>query len=217
MVSRPQRRVSRETRRATAERVCAGLGLDAVDANRLVDVADLLGGVAVARGFIAPRDRGRLLERHVLDAVRAAPFVDGAGSVADVGSGAGIPGLPLAVVLPENHFDLIEPRQARVAFLESAVDRLGLANVRVVHGRVETADGRSYDAATARAFAPLERAWETIRSKLRPAGRLIFFGGERIAVPTSLPGASGLERRDPDPTVAAVLARSGPLIIITAQ
>jgi 16S rRNA (guanine527-N7)-methyltransferase len=184
---------------------------------RLVDLADLLAGVAVERGFIAPGDADRLLERHVLDGVRATPFLTAGDSVADVGSGAGIPGVPLAIVLPDVRFELIEPRQARVAFVESTVDRLGLTNVSVVHGRVEAVGDASYDAALARAFAPVDRAWATIRPKLRAGGRLVFYAGERAELPPELPGAAAIDRHDADPETAAVLERNGPLIIITAQ
>jgi 16S rRNA (guanine527-N7)-methyltransferase len=201
----------------TTERVLEALGLDTGSARRLVELADLLRDVAAERGFIAPGDAERILERHVLDALRAAPFLPTRRTVGDVGTGAGIPGLPLAVVLSGVRFDLIEPRQARVAFLESAIDHLGLSNARVIHGRVEGVADGSYGTALARAFAPLERAWGAIRPKLRPEGRLVFFAGERAAMPSSLPGAASIERHVPGQGVATVLARSGPLIIITAQ
>jgi 16S rRNA (guanine527-N7)-methyltransferase len=216
MGGEPQGRVSRETRIDEAERFCGLVGVDAGHAAALVAFGELLGGVAVARGFIAPRDGERVLERHVLDGVRGAELIEGASVVGDVGSGAGVPGVALAIVAPDVRFELVEPRQARVAFLESVVERLGLRNVGVVHGRVEGVAEAAWDLGLARAFAPIDRAWEVIRPALRPGGRLVFWAGRGVEVPTEMAGASSIDRHQPDPAVAAVLERSGPLIIITA-
>jgi 16S rRNA (guanine527-N7)-methyltransferase len=197
--------------------LCEAVGVRPGYGEALVSFADLLSGVAVARGFIAPGDAERVLERHVLDGVRGARFVEGVSVVGDVGSGAGVPGVALAIVTPDVRFELVEPRQARVAFLESVVDRLRLANVGVIHGRVETVSEAAFEVALARAFAPVERAWPVIRPALRSGGRLVFWAGQTAEVPGKMSGASSIDRHGSDPAVAAVLERSGPLIIITAQ
>jgi 16S rRNA (guanine527-N7)-methyltransferase len=170
---------------------------------------DLLEDVAVPRGLIASGDRERLLDRHVLDALRAAPAIRRAETIADLGSGAGLPGIPLAIARPDARFTLIEPRQPRAAFLELVVERLGLDNVEVAIARVEDLRGASFDAATARAFAPVDRAWELGRRVLVADGSLVVFAGRGAAVPPELAGASSVVSQRP------LLASQGPLIIIS--
>jgi 16S rRNA (guanine527-N7)-methyltransferase len=178
-------------------------------ADRLGAYVDLLEDVAVPRGFIASGDRERLLDRHVLDALRAAAAIRRAETIADLGSGAGLPGIPLAIVRPEARFTLIEARRPRAAFLELAAERLGLDNVEVAPARVEDLRDRSFDAATARAFAPVDRAWELGRRVLVTGGSLVVFAGRDAAVPRELAGASTVVSQQP------LLASQGPLIIIS--
>lgn len=187
----------------------AATGDATTGADRLGAYIDLLDGVAIPRKFIAPGDRGRLLDRHVLDALRAASALRGAETVADLGSGAGLPGLPLAIVRPDARFTLIESRGPRGAFLELAVERLGLDNVEVALARVEDLHDRSFDAATARALAPVDRAWELGRRVLVAGGRLVVFAGRGALVPRALAGASSVVSEPP------LLASQGPLIIIS--
>ena len=99
----------------------------------------------------------------------------------------------LAVALPTVQFVLTEARTRRAAFLELAVERLGLENATVHSGRVEYLDVR-FDACTARAFATLPQAWESARRTLEPGGSLVFFAGATERVPDSLPGASSIVR-----------------------
>ncbi len=178
-------------------------------ADRLGAYIDLLEDVAIPRGFIASGDRGRLLDRHVLDALRAAGALRGAETIADLGSGAGLPGIPLAIVRPDARFTLIESRRPRGAFLELAVERLRLDNVEVALARVEDLRDRSFDAATARAFAPVDRAWELGRRVLVAGGSLVVFAGRDATVPRELAGAFSVVSQPP------LLASQGPLIIIS--
>lgn len=134
---------------------------------------------AVPMGMIAASDRARLWERHVHESAAAASvFAPEDRDAVDLGSGAGLPGIPLAIELPLVRFVLAESRAKRVGFLEYAVAELGLDNVAIHHGRVEDLPGRSFDVATARAFAPPARSWEAAEPLLRPAGRLVYFAGE---------------------------------------
>jgi 16S rRNA (guanine527-N7)-methyltransferase len=141
----------------------------------------LLLATAVPRGMVAASDRDRLWERHILDGLRAAGEIPSAARVADMGSGAGIPGVPLAIVRPDSRFVLIEPRRGRVAFLEAVVDDLHLTNVTVFLGRAGDVDG-GFDVAMARALAAPIESWEIAEPLLGPAGRLIYWAGKGFDV-----------------------------------
>jgi 16S rRNA (guanine527-N7)-methyltransferase len=105
---------------------------------------------------LGPNEGPRLWERHVLDSLVPLDVVYNCRLVADVGSGAGLPGLPLAIACPWVRFTLVEPRRLRAAWLREATDRLGLTNVDVAGTTWEGAPRRRYDAVTARAVATPE-------------------------------------------------------------
>ena len=144
--------------------------------DRLRSYVDLLRDRAVDLGLVASGDRERIQERHVDDSLQAAPLIRAGENVCDIGSGAGLPGIPLAIALPESRFVLVEPKRKAVAFLELVVDSLGLGNVEVVHRRVEDTDVVA-DVATTRAFGPVDRSWSAACGVLRPGGRLLYFAG----------------------------------------
>lgn len=127
----------------------------------LKQYVDILASRGIDWGIIGPREKVRLWERHVLNSLALLPLIPQGSSVADVGSGAGLPGLPLALVRRDIRVDLIEPLLRRCTFLSLAVDELGLEErVQVVRARAEE-HGRSYDVVVCRAVAPLPRllAW----------------------------------------------------------
>jgi 16S rRNA (guanine527-N7)-methyltransferase len=139
--------------------------------------ASLLSEKAVPLGLVAESDRDRLWERHIEDCLRATAAFRPEDRVAyDLGSGAGLPGIVLACALPDRTFRLVEPRRRAAAFLELAVERLRLENVELLITRAEELDEPA-DVATARAFAPLDRAWSAAHRLLRPGGRLVYFAG----------------------------------------
>lgn len=143
-----------------------------------------LAGAGVERGLIGPRETPRLWDRHVLNSVVLGPLLAGGCSVVDVGSGAGLPGIPLALARPDCSYVLLEPLARRAAFLSEVVDDLGLgAYVRVVRGRAEdhARTGAAYDVAVARAVAPLDRLAAWCLPLLRPGGRLLALKGDRAA------------------------------------
>lgn len=131
--------------------------------------------------LVSPGDLERFEERHIRDSLRALPYVRQApaGPAVDVGSGAGLPGVPLAIADPERSWVLLEPRQRRAAFLEEVVRELGLTHVEVVAETAEqaAAGGRSFSVATARALAPPGAAMEMIRPLVRPKGVILVFVG----------------------------------------
>jgi len=148
--------------------------------------ARLLTGPGVERGLIGPRESGRIWERHLLNCAALAPLLPSGARVVDVGSGAGLPGLALAIRRPDLYVDLVESLRRRTDFLTEVVDDLGLgAQIRVVRGRVEDATVvdtlGSADWVTARAVAPLDRLVAWCLPLLRPGGSLLALKGERAA------------------------------------
>ena len=110
------------------------------------------------RGLVGPRELDRLWTRHILNSSAVLDFVPEAGSVIDVGSGAGFPGLVVAICRPKCSVTLVDSMERRCTWLEDAVDELGLQNTQVLHGRSETLIGRtSADIVTARAVARLRK------------------------------------------------------------
>ena len=112
----------------------------------------------VERGLIGPREAPKLWDRHVLNCLALTSLVAPGAAVADLGSGAGLPGLVLAIGRPDLTVTLVEPLQRRTIFLDEVIDELELKDVRVVRGRAEDLHGRErFDVVTARALAPLDR------------------------------------------------------------
>jgi 16S rRNA (guanine527-N7)-methyltransferase len=120
--------------------------------------AGLLATAGVTRGLIGPREVPRLWDRHLINCALIGAGVPPGVSVCDIGSGAGLPGLVLAIARPDLRITLVEPLLRRTTFLDEAVRELGLTNVLVVRERAEALHGRSrFDVVTSRAVAPLER------------------------------------------------------------
>ena len=138
--------------------------------------ADLLASAGVERGLIGPREVPRLWERHLLNCAVVVPRVPIGASVADVGSGAGLPGLVWAIARPDLQVTLIEPLLRRTVFLEEAVDVLGLDQVTVVRSRAEDLT-EQFDVVTARAVAPLEKLAAWCLPLVRPGGVLLALKG----------------------------------------
>jgi 16S rRNA (guanine527-N7)-methyltransferase len=142
----------------------------------------LLATAGVERGLIGPREVPRLWERHVLNcAVVTECLPPEARNVADIGSGAGLPGLPLALARPDLQVTLVEPLLRRTAFLDEVVADLGLSGVSVVRSRAEGLHGSaSFDVVTSRAVAPLPRLLAWSMPLLAPAGRLLGLKGAQV-------------------------------------
>jgi 16S rRNA (guanine527-N7)-methyltransferase len=119
---------------------------------------ELLATAGVERGLIGPREAPKLWDRHVLNCLALGSVVAPEATVADLGSGAGLPGIVLAIGRPDLSITLVEPLLRRTVFLQEVVDQLGLGHVRVVRGRAEEQHGHGrFDVVTARALAPLAR------------------------------------------------------------
>jgi 16S rRNA (guanine527-N7)-methyltransferase len=139
-------------------------------------------------GLIGPLEPARIWSRHILNCVLLAPLLR-PGLVGDVGSGAGLPGLVLAIARPDVDLVLIEPMERRVDWLSSEVERLGLTNASVVRARAEDARlERPLDQVTARAVSALSKLIPITAPLVRKGGELIFMKGERVE--EELAGAS---------------------------
>ena len=131
-------------------------------------------------GLIGPLELPRLWSRHILNSALLAPLLR-PGRVGDVGSGAGLPGLVLAIARPDVEFVLIEPMERRADWLLAERDRLGLANVEVVRARAEEAPlPRSLDQVTARAVSALSKLIPWCAPLVKPGGELLFLKGARV-------------------------------------
>lgn len=145
-----------------------------------IDVAraftDALAREGEERGLIGPLELPRLWSRHILNSVIAAPLFHG--SVADIGSGAGLPGLVLAIARPDVHWTLIEPMERRVTWLNEQVSALGLTNVEVVRARAEDVrPAEGFDVVTARAVSALRTLIPLTAPLVRDGGELTLLKG----------------------------------------
>ena len=134
--------------------------------------ADLLASEGVVRGLIGPREVPRLWDRHILNSAVVLPRVPHGATVADVGTGAGLPGLVWAIARPDLIVTLIEPLLRRTTFLDEAVITLGLNNVTVQRARAEDVK-HTYDVVTARAVAPLDKLGRWCLPLVREGGVLL--------------------------------------------
>ena len=140
--------------------------------------ARLLAGPGVTRGLIGPHEIPRLWDRHLLNSAVIAELVPRPCSLVDLGSGAGLPGIVLALLLPDVAVTLLEPMQRRVVFLTGCVAELGLVNAIVLRGRAEDWAGKlAADVVTARAVAPLSRLAPLALGLARPGGIVLAVKG----------------------------------------
>ena len=140
--------------------------------------AALLADDGVVRGLIGPREAPRLWERHLVNCALLAEAIEPDVDVCDIGSGAGLPGLVLAIARPDLRVTLVEPLLRRTRFLDEVVERLGLTNVEVVRARAEELHGtREFSVVTSRAVAPLERLLDWSMPLVRQGGALVAMKG----------------------------------------
>ena len=143
--------------------------------------AEILATDGVQRGLIGPRETPRLWDRHLLNCAVVAEFIDSKpATLVDIGSGAGLPGIVLAMLRPELRVILLEPMDRRCRFLTDCVAELGLDNASVLRARAQDAVLRA-DVATARAVAPLDRLAELAVGLVRPGGMVLAIKGQTAA------------------------------------
>lgn len=171
--------------RRTLESGLAELALDPALATPLLDYLALLVRWNRTYNLTAVRDPGEMVTKHLLDSLAMHPYVDGIGRgdgarsrLADLGTGAGLPGIPLAIVKPGLQVTLVESNGKKARFMREAVRQLGLGHVRVAESRIEALDEPgAHDAITARALATLPLIVELGGHLLRPGGRLLAMKG----------------------------------------
>ena len=190
-----------------------------------VRYAEQLTTAGTERGLIGPREAPRLWDRHLLNCAVVADLLPPEATVVDVGSGAGLPGIVLAIVRPDLRITLLEPLARRVTFLEETVALLGLDSVAVRRGRAEEVAGPvSASVVMARAVAPLDRLAAWCLPLCEPGGRMLALKGssagveigEHAAAVSRLGGARprivecGRGVVDPPTTVVEILRVGGP-------
>jgi 16S rRNA (guanine527-N7)-methyltransferase len=158
-----------------------------------VQFAELLAAVGIERGLIGPREVDRLWERHLLNSAVVGERIPKGVRVIDIGSGAGLPGVPLGLARPDLDVTLLEPMARRVAWLEEVVQTVRLSAT-VVRGRAEEPDIKQHlsgaDYVVARAVAPLDKLWGWSAPLLRQGGRLIALKGESAEAEIARDGAA---------------------------
>jgi len=157
-----------------------GVELSPEQEAKLIAHLDLMDEWGARMNLTAIRDRGQQLTKHVLDSLSVVPYLRGR-RIADVGSGAGFPGIPLAIVMPEAQFALIESTGKKCRFLEHVRDALELANVEVVQARAEAwKPAVRYDTVLARAVGP-------VADLVKNAGALVAGNGRLLAMKGRFP------------------------------
>lgn len=143
--------------------------------------AQHLATTGIEWGLIGPREIDRLWTRHILNCGVVAEFIDDSDVVGDVGSGAGLPGIPIALLRPEAQVVLIEPMERRVEWLKMVVDDLGLDNVRIVRARVEElVDEEMFTVVTSRAVKAMTTLIEWTHEVMGPEGRILALKGASV-------------------------------------
>jgi 16S rRNA (guanine527-N7)-methyltransferase len=187
-----------------------------------VQFAELLAAVGVERGLIGPREVERLWDRHLLNSAVIADAIPDGARVVDIGSGAGLPGVPLCIARPDLQITLLEPMARRVAWLTEVVDTLALS-ASVVRGRAEEPAIKQQlagaDVVIARAVAPLARLWAWSAPLLRQGGRLVALKGESAAEEVARDGGAVTRTGGSHPVVercgADLLAVPTTIIVVT--
>ncbi|HEY5784855.1 MAG TPA: 16S rRNA (guanine(527)-N(7))-methyltransferase RsmG [Microlunatus sp.] len=177
---------------AVVERLYGPVGaLDSINRYR-----DILINTGIEWGLLGPREVERIWGRHILNSAAVAELIPDSARVADVGSGAGLPGIPVALLRPDLTIDLIEPLLRRSNFLTHSVDDLGITDRVVVRrARAEQISG-SYDVVLSRALAPIDRLVRWCLPLMKPAGQILAIkgasAGRELADHGRLIGNSGL-------------------------
>jgi 16S rRNA (guanine527-N7)-methyltransferase len=146
--------------------------------NTVLGFHDLLVSQGELRGLVGPRELSRLWERHLLNSAAVVPFLPREGRIIDLGSGAGLPGIVVAAMLPDAEVVLLEPMERRTAWLTEVAEALDLTNVVVRRGRAQDEHGKLHgDAVTVRAVASLDKLYRLAMPLLVAGGSLVALKG----------------------------------------
>ncbi len=151
-----------------------GVELNSTSVTRLVSYTRLLERWNKAFNLVSRKDMDRLVARHLLDSLSVLPWLEGP-RVMDLGTGAGLPGIPLAIVRSELSFTLVDRNNRKIRFLTQVIGELNLANVLVCCENAQAGDKlEKFSTVTARAVAPAIKVWRLVRDRLEVGGRLIL-------------------------------------------
>ncbi|MBE7700199.1 16S rRNA (guanine(527)-N(7))-methyltransferase RsmG [Oerskovia sp. Sa1BUA8] len=143
--------------------------------------AEMLRDQGELRGLIGPREVSRIWDRHILNSAAVVQFLPETGTIADIGSGAGLPGIVIAAMRPEAEVLLIEPMERRCVWLSEVIEELGLANVEVKRGRAEEYHGAfQCEAVTSRAVAALEKLARMSLPLVERGGEMVVLKGRNV-------------------------------------
>jgi 16S rRNA (guanine527-N7)-methyltransferase len=204
------------TEQLTQGLAALGLPLDGAVQTKLLAYLDLLGKWNRTYNLTAVRDPAQMVTRHLLDSLAVAPYVHGP-RVLDIGTGAGLPGIPLALALPDLHFTLLDSNAKKTRFIRHATATLAIENIEVIQARVEQFRPRwKFDTLISRAFSDIPAMLDASR-------HLCGEQGQFLAMKGAIPEAE-LARIPDEFTVMAVQALAVPgldaqrhLIIITPR
>lgn len=154
-----------------------GISLSQEQAEKLVHYVELLARWNATYNLTAVRDPSEMLDRHIIDSLSVAPFID-ADVIMDVGTGPGLPGIPLALLFPNKRFTLVDSNIKKTRFLTQALITLGLKNVEVLHTRIENLIGkRTFPLIISRAFTAADNFSELCGPCLSENGKLLAMKG----------------------------------------
>ena len=157
-----------------------GISADREQQGRMLELIALLQRWGRAYNLTAVRDPLRMVSHHLLDSLALVPYIRGE-RVLDVGTGAGFPGLPLAIMMPERRFVLLDGNGKKVRFVRQAVMELGLGNVEAVQARIESyTSGQKFATIVTRAFAPLPKILQLTQPLLARPGVLLAPKGRQV-------------------------------------
>lgn len=186
--------------------------------------AELLASEATVRGLIGPREVARLWERHLLNCAVITDLMPAGSTVCDIGSGAGLPGIVLAIRRPDLQVTLVEPLLRRTTFLDLAVSTMELANVRVHRGRAEDLhgsldQGERFDVVTSRAVAPMDRLARWSLPLVRDGGLFLAMKGSSASAEVATSAEVVRKLGGIDPTVLEVGGQwlSPPVTVVSTQ
>lgn len=162
-----------------------GIRLTPLQMQHLIRYVSLLKEWSVRVRLISKGDRDYIWERHIIDCLAVVPFVPSSGTLLDFGSGAGLPGIPIAIALPNVDVHLLEPARMKTLFLNHVVQDLGLTNVKIVRARSEELAQNDeyreqYEYIVARAVSALPNLWKLVSPLLSSSGQLVSLKGPNV-------------------------------------
>lgn len=184
-----------------------GVDLTPAQADTLLAFRDLLAHWNRAVNLVSRRDVARLVPRHLLDSLSVAPWLGGAATL-DLGTGAGLPGVPLAIAREDVHFTLIDTSERRIRFVRRAVRALGVGNAEALCADVRALPAeRRFDTVVCRGVADAPTAWALAAPRLERGGRLVLMTRTGVGADRGSAGSGGADGGGEVPSGARLAGR----------